>query len=418
MAHSDHGTSREQQVREIASTLGVADFVFWAPPATKGQALREAAGDGLLIVGEQGAILQVKSRDPKIAQADTIERTQSWLSKHIKRAADQGIGTKRELMRRHAQGKALDVIPTRALDMPKERRSRYINSIKYDLGEWPILVIVDHPKSIGFHFELPENVILFSFTDWLELHRRLRSTSAMLKYADRVLRAGLHTALGREIERYYALQKSDEHWAESSGRATSLPFLPHPTNFDELGADIYRDVMDKVWHDDGDIPWSTAAEYRRIVEFMDNVPPTIQAGIGRWYLSKRKSLQQGESTPSGLAKTNSDDRIVFLCSQESKWPGKNEWIAEVSGVTMLRHSQAVTSGASSSTQSLGIGALVSTKPTQGVAYAFVMLSGKQAEIAMPAELLRQFQLRNGIHDHSKATTVRASFAADDPSRAV
>jgi hypothetical protein len=64
-----HGTEREQQVRNIAMRLGVADFVFVSRPVRKGQALREASGDGLLIVGSRGAVLQVKAREQEAAQA-------------------------------------------------------------------------------------------------------------------------------------------------------------------------------------------------------------------------------------------------------------------------------------------------------------------------------------------------------------
>jgi len=44
--------------------------------------------------------------------------------------------------------------------------------------------------------------------------------------------------------------------------------------------DIYHDVIDKVWPDDGIIPWQSAGEYRAIVEFLDAVPPTAQSEVG------------------------------------------------------------------------------------------------------------------------------------------
>jgi hypothetical protein len=55
----------------IAAELGVPDFVFHSPSAAKGQgATREVSGDGLLISGDIGAVLQVKARDPDLVALD------------------------------------------------------------------------------------------------------------------------------------------------------------------------------------------------------------------------------------------------------------------------------------------------------------------------------------------------------------
>ena len=74
-----HGTARERHVREIAGLLGVADFVFAAPPIAKGAASREAAGDGLLVVGSRGAVIQVKAREPDARTTDTPEKAERWV---------------------------------------------------------------------------------------------------------------------------------------------------------------------------------------------------------------------------------------------------------------------------------------------------------------------------------------------------
>ncbi|HEY0554439.1 MAG TPA: hypothetical protein VGG20_09230, partial [Thermoanaerobaculia bacterium] len=86
-----HGTARERQVRDVAARLGVADFVYFASPVPKGGAQREASGDGLLIVGKRGAILQVKARDPFKSHSDSDERAKSWISKNAHKAMNQGL---------------------------------------------------------------------------------------------------------------------------------------------------------------------------------------------------------------------------------------------------------------------------------------------------------------------------------------
>ena len=89
MPEESHGTARERQVRDVAARLGVADFVYTSPRIRRGSAQREASGDGLLLVGERGAILQVKARDPSTGQRDSSDRARSWVQKHVRKATKQ-----------------------------------------------------------------------------------------------------------------------------------------------------------------------------------------------------------------------------------------------------------------------------------------------------------------------------------------
>ena len=87
-------------------------------------------------------------------------------------------------------------------------------------------------------------VVWFGFSDWWELQRRLRSTSATIDYVHRILSDGVHVALWQESERYAALRAADEDSARMS--PTGAPYLAHQSQFDELGTDIYHDVINKV----------------------------------------------------------------------------------------------------------------------------------------------------------------------------
>lgn len=86
MLKESYGKKREREVREIAGRLGVSDFVYFAPPMSKGNAQREVAGDGLLLVGDRGAILQVKTRDPIAGVNDSADRVESWVRKNTSKA--------------------------------------------------------------------------------------------------------------------------------------------------------------------------------------------------------------------------------------------------------------------------------------------------------------------------------------------
>lgn len=139
-----HGTVREKQVREIAARLGVADFVYTAPPVQKGTALREASGDGLLIVRTLGAVLQVKARDPIAAVSDSEERATSWIRKQAAKALSQGLGSKRELARRQVEGNPVVVLPVRATALGEESRQKYKLPVSFDTENWPVIVVLDH----------------------------------------------------------------------------------------------------------------------------------------------------------------------------------------------------------------------------------------------------------------------------------
>lgn len=403
MPAESHGTAREAQVREIAARLGVADFVYAAPPVAKGEALREASGDGLLLVGDKGAILQVKSREPSKGGSDSEDRATAWVRKNAQKAMKQGVGTRRELARRQAAGSPLIVWPVRAAHLPTEVRQRYACSVSQVTDDWPIIVVIDHPKCPEVDLGFQPGVLWITFEDWSALQRRLRSTAALINYTRRVLHDELHVPLGSELERYRAMRSADEEAALRS--ANGVPYLAHSDQFDALGTDLYHDVIDKVWPDDGVIPWKSADEYRKIVEFLDAVPPHIQSDIGRWFLRKRSEIAKGMPTASGLVLLEKRDRLVYACSHFRQWAGAKYWLAEFSALTCLRHTHDLESGAPEDTITLGVGALVGDGlRSTGVSYSFVMLRGREAAPPMPAAMRVRFEWKYGAHDHRARKT--------------
>lgn len=404
MPSESFGTIKEKQVRNIAARLGVADFVYYAPQVKKGSALREASGDGLLIVGQRGAILQVKARDPQIGQIDTEARARSWICKNANNAKKQGLGTKRELSNRQKSGKPIVVWPVRAAHLPEDIRQKYGCLVTQDINEWPIIVIVDHPQIPKIDLEFVPGIVWFTFRDWLELQRRLRSTAATIEYVQRILLDKSTVTLGYEAERYAAMRLADER--STNGSDTLLPYLAHRDNFDELGSDLFHDVINKVWPDDGEIPWRSAQEYRKIVEFLDMVPPTLQAEIGRWFLQKRSELTGGRKVSSGMALLNKRDRLLFACSDFQHWASIEHWRAEITTLALLRHIQSLESGALDNTITLAIGALVEAREERtGVSYIFIMLDGREAVLEIPTDIRRNYEWRYGIHNHHDHTTI-------------
>lgn len=380
----------------MAARLGVADFVYTAAPVAKGSALREAGGDGLLISNGLGAVLQVKSRDPKRALDDDRNRVETWIRKNALRARDQGRGTRRELVRRANHGTPLRAYPVRAAHLPEPQRERYALEVRSDTTSWPIIVVLDHRHAEGIDLAFEPDTFWTTYDDWCELQLRVRSTTGLLNYVRRVLSDQLHVPLGHELERYAGLRAADER--ASAGNSLS-PYLSDATRFDSLGTDLFHDVIDKVWYDDGEIPWTAPEEYRFIVEFLDAVPPQAQSVIGRWFLRKRAELASGQRIASGLTRLSAD-RLVYACSERRHWENPREWLAEFSLLTTLRHVQSLETGAKRGTTTLGVAALVEERAGRsGVSYLFVLLKGTPIDNPIPPDLRRRFEWLYGIHDH-------------------
>lgn len=408
----DHGIEREHQIRDIAARLGVADFVYMASPLRKGKAVREASGDGLLVVGVRGAVLQVKAREPDKAKSDSEARATAWIRKHADKARAQGRGTKHELARRRREGVPITVSPIRAASLPFDIRAKYDLSLTQATDDWPIIVVLDHPKGGDIDLEFEPDVVWLTFQDWNALQQQLRSTAGLLEYARRVLTDGIHVPLGREVERYRALSAADV--ASAANIPGSLPHLAPLEGHDQLGADLFHDVIDKVWPHDGLIPWRSADQYRAIVEFLDVVPPRLQALVGRWFLQKRRELETGQYRASGLVCLNHRDRLVFGCSNLAKWPNSEAWTAEFSALTALRHTQALETGAPKDTTTLGVAALVEAREgVRGVSYFFLMLKGVEGELPLPSDLRKNFEWRYGRHNHTAGTILEVAVGNDD-----
>src|ERR1017187_6067948 len=222
-----HGIEREARVRDIAAELGVADFVFTSPQLPKGSgATREVSGDGLLICGSTGAILQVKVREPTQAAADDSQRVRAWIEKYIANAEEQGKGARREIVRRLRDGNPITLLPARVRGLSVEKRHLYERLLIEDASGWPIIVVVEHHQAAGLSYQVGSDTFVITLSDWLELHRRLRSTYALINYVRRVLADSVSVVLGHEVERYTALYDAD--CSTDDGSAAWITELPPP----------------------------------------------------------------------------------------------------------------------------------------------------------------------------------------------
>jgi hypothetical protein len=213
MAPMDQGDAVESYARRLAGALGVPDFVYHPSHVRTGSGSREV-GDGLIVVGDAGLILQVKSRNVDSGSSDDPGRAERWCRKHAARARTQGLGTRR----RWRQG-GVEVSSLRG-------HSRTLPSPE----SWPVVVILDHPLDPGVVFEPEPDTIYLSVSDWLGLHALIRSTHGLIRYVHRALESGLNPGLGDEASRYTRLADAD---AVTAGSPSSVPVLP----LEPLGAE-------------------------------------------------------------------------------------------------------------------------------------------------------------------------------------
>lgn len=349
----------EQRARDVAAVLGVADFVYAQPLVRKGSATREV-GDGLLICGGRGAVLQVKARDRDAGRGDSPEKAARVVGKFLEAAVRQGRGTKRTIAQHVLQGQPLRVIPVRALDYPSERREEFALALTEDCADWPIVVIIDHPNDPVVKINPDADVFCISLDDWHELNAHVRSVNGVLRYIERVLGHGAALAVpfGEERRRFAKLVEADA--ASTAGSTTAVPWLSYDGVDDPVAVAMYRDLLEKVWGGQARGPALTADECRRILDALDDVPVATQTRVGRWVLDKRRTLRQTGQRASGPAAasrwammisiafsstyatqklTRRAASIGRLSSAHSRWSGLRNGGTSVPGMSELSASE-------------------------------------------------------------------------------
>lgn len=213
-----HGDAAEVATRDAAAVWGMPDFVYRPARLAVGSGSREI-GDGTLIVGDRGVVIQVKGREGETGDDD---RERRWLTKHVASGLRQAHGTIRNLRRTTVQ-----MTNGRGRTFPVDGRGI----------RWFAVVVVEHPwvpDDFTPPVEQQRNPSLVVVRrDWEFLFEQLKSTFAVVQYIERV--AGEPSELGAEVLRYYQLAQADEAATPgeidarilgSGGRQFSAPLLP------------------------------------------------------------------------------------------------------------------------------------------------------------------------------------------------
>jgi hypothetical protein len=196
------GIASERAVHEAVATWGLPDFVMKPRVERKGSGVREV-GDGLLVAGNVGAIVQVKARSVEPLSED---RERNWINKNIDKAVKQVEGTHRRL-----QEAPIDLENGRGRHLLVDGRA----------VTWVGVVVIDHPRVPKRH-ELEDRLrkipcITLMRRDWEFLFEQLKSTTAVIRYLLRVAKSTDY--LGEEPHRYFDLAALD-------AAATAVPTDP------------------------------------------------------------------------------------------------------------------------------------------------------------------------------------------------
>jgi len=267
------GKAAEAAIQDSAAMWGMPDFVFRPTLDSRPGRVREV-GDGLVIVGERGLVIQSKSRiAPSEIQADREER---WLRKNADRAANQASGTIRTLLKG----------PTRL-----ENARGLLLTIDTPSINWMSVVILDHPD-VPDDLEIGgrDRTVVLMRRDWEFLFDQLRSSYAVLRYLQRV--AGDDTTLGDEPSRYFECAQADEvadpevlpEALVGEGFRVSTPLLPMaPTGTKDQAAHLLvRSVFEEtatgaIRSGDADLRLMVLAE-------LDKFPVGMRALMGNFLL--------------------------------------------------------------------------------------------------------------------------------------
>lgn len=376
-----HGLAIEARVRDIAAALGVPEFVYRVPLVSKASGVREV-GDGLLICGGGGAVLQVKTRSRRSGLRDSEQDSTSWVLKHVARAVRQGRGSKRTIAMYQKNQQPLMAMPARPLLLEEGALLRvYLDS---DCTSWPIVVVIDHPREPIVALPYYDDAFCISLNDWRELNRHLRSIHELLLYIRRVLANGTDVSvpIGCESYRYESLAR----YEASQATGAALPGTSFAAVNDPGAIAAYRTLLERTWGPNDPVPQVQVEDYRPVLDYLDDVPAVVQAYVGRWILGRHEQLNStGKFTSGTVLLVNRP--LIYMCDNTQDWLDKQAWLDKLLGLTALRASEWRTQ-MNGKQPVLGIGVR-----TMGLdrEYSYVLVSKAQ----MPPDLSRILQWKFG-----------------------
>ncbi len=400
------GTAAEWVALSVAAAWGLPDFVFHPAKVAKGTATREL-GDGTILVGQHGLVLQSKSRGSDQLRDEQGER--NWLNKNMTKAGKQAAGTVRALRQQ----------PTELVN--GRGRSIRVNGNDYS---WLGVVLIDHPDvpadvpALTSSGDLP--VVTLLRRDWEFLFDQLRSVHAVAQYLRRVVDDDDPPPLGQESLRYYQLAQLDEETAPSpltpallatGGRQESVPLLPKtPAGSDDQRAHgLYRVLLEDVATTTLDDEMREPDRLRVLSE-LDKLEVASRTSLGQYLIAMLEELVDNPAQD-----VNMQHRRFFfgqgrqLCfSVASRFDELVQ--ATFSAWVRLRHRDRQTQTGEIE-QSITVAVLLTPRPDGGRRWDTTMIA-VQGDLGLTEEQITTW--RQVIDDASSRAEAASGGSADGP----
>ena len=156
---------------------------------------------------------------------------------------------------------------------------------------------------------------------------------------------------------------------------------------------LIADLIEKVWPQDGPIPWREPDEYRAIVEHLDRIPPAMRATLGRKIVATLdEAIATDDRRSFLLYDTSQEARILFVCDVLGDRQPEDRLMSEITLLASVRQHQALEDGADPNGITLAIGIFHAGE--RGRQYSFAFIGSPPP--AVPSDLRAQIERDYGI----------------------
>ncbi len=184
--------------------------------------------------------------------------------------------------------------------------------------------------------------------------------------------------------------QSDVEYAAAGGKS-SRPWLTADSLYDPTGAALYRELLERIWPEDPEeLPQAPIGDTRRILEFLDDVPPGLQVEAGQWILRKRSEIRDS-AWASGAWMFNNERLFVFGCSPAESFADIEHFDAKLASLACVRAKEIRLQGRVI-TSLLAVGHIV------GDGYIDYRYIYMEPPLDAPPELMRSISHEHGIFD--------------------
>jgi hypothetical protein len=210
--------------------------------------------------------------------------------------------------------------------------------------------------------------------------------------------------LGHEFERFASLAEFDTAYAAQARGA--LPGTSFVAVEDPVGITAYHELIDRTWGPNKTAPDVPIQDYRHVLDFLDDVPASVQSHVGRWVISMRSELNMRRHRVSGSTLLG-DRPLIYMCDLIENQIDQTSWEGELLALVGVR-AQEWREQIGACESILGIGVRVLGGGYDQYTYLFGMGSPD-----VPIDIRRNVEWRFGVANFGSLRTSRLVIGRND-----